>query len=271
MESKIVQDLLQYYQAYNHSEVIKLIEQNIDLKNFKILKDKYYNVYVPAKLNKPVPVLVAHSDTVFPHIPDSFRIKKGRLSCKNKGIGLGADDRNGCYLLHRLMLKRPKDFIFAVFDLEELGCLGSRSFNLFPIQELISVFIGLDRKGSNEFALYGFESEELLSILDTFPNYHTDFGSITDVMLLAQSSNICCFNLSVGYYKQHSEREFTIIRDVERAEKFLLNLPGEFWGKQYFVDNIFYDDEYMSDYDRFYDPFPDTFKTNHFKKGGSHE
>ena len=266
MESKIVQDLLKFYQAYTHSDVIELIEKGVDVKKYKILENKYYKVYVPNKLNKPVPVLVAHSDTVFPHIPDSFRIKKGRLSCKKKGIGLGADDRNGCYLLHRIMLQRPKDFIFAVFDLEELGCLGSRSFNLFPIQELVSVFIGLDRKGSNEFALYGFESEEMLSLLDTFPNYHTDFGSITDVMLLAQNSNICCFNLSVGYYKQHSEREFTIIRDVERAEKFLLNLPIEFWGKQYFVDNIFLYDELMSDYDRFYDPYPDSLKNQPFLK-----
>jgi hypothetical protein len=270
MESKIVQDLISFYQAYNHSEVIKLIEQNVNLKKFKILKDKYYHVYIPEKLNKPVPMLCCHSDTVFPHIPNSFRINKGRLSCKNKGIGLGADDRNGCYLLHQMMLKRPQDFIFALFDLEELGCLGSRSFNLFPIQELVSIFIGLDRKGSNEFALYGYENEELLSILDTFPNYHIDYGSITDVAILADVTNICCFNLSVGYYKQHSEREFTIVRDVERAEKFLLNLPEEFWGKQYFVDYIFHD-EPMPDFDRYYDSYPDIFKTSLFKKGESHE
>jgi len=251
--------------------VIKLIEEKIELKNFKIIKDKYFQVYVPDNLHKSVPMLVAHSDTVFPHIPDSFRIKKGRLSCKNKGIGLGADDRNGCFLLHQLMLKRPQDFIFAVFDLEELGCLGSRSFNLFAIQDLVSVFIGLDRKGSNEFALYGYESEELLTLLDTFPNYHTDFGSITDVMILAENSNICCFNLSVGYYKQHAEREFTIVRDVERAEKFLLNLPPEFWGKQYFADNIFYDHEYMSDYDLLHSPYTSGLDTFRSRKGEDHE
>ena len=252
MESKTAQSLIKFYQAYNHSDVIKLIEQDVDLTKFKILEDKYYKVYIPEGLAKPVPLISMHSDTVFSHIPESFRMKKGRLSCKNKGIGLGADDRNGCYLMHNLMLSKPQDFIFAVFDLEELGCMGSKSFNMFPIQDLVSVLIGLDRKGSNEFALYGYESEELLTVMDTFPGYHTEFGSITDVMVLAEESNICCFNLSVGYYKQHSEREFTIIRDVERAEKFLNNLPDAFSGKQYFADYIVFDEPYH-DYGGFND------------------
>lgn len=270
MESKIVQDLIKFYQCYNHAEVINLIEQGVDLKKFKILKDKYYKIYIPNNLKKPVPMLCVHTDTVFPHIPEAFQMKKGRLSCKNKGVGLGGDDRTGCYILHKLMIQKPDKFIFAVFDLEELGCLGSRSFNMFSIQEKVSILIGLDRKGSNEFALYGYESEDLLKILDTFPNYHTDFGSITDVAVLAEESNICCFNLSVGYYKQHSSSEFTIVRDVDRAEKFLLNLPADFWGKQFMVDYLFFD-ESMPEYDRYYDSYPDFLKTSPFNKGGSHE
>ena len=261
MESKIVKDLITFYQAYHHTDVTKLIEQDVDLKKFKILESKYYKIYIPNNLKKPVPMLCAHSDTVFSHIPSSFRISKGKLSCKNKGVGLGADDRNGCYLLHQMMRQKPDDFIFAVFDLEELGCMGSRSFNLFPIQELISLFIGLDRKGSNEFALYGYENEELLSILEKFPNYHTDFGSITDVAILAESSDICCFNLSTGFYKQHSNKEFTIVSDVLRSEKFLLNLPREFWGKQFMADYLFFD-ESMPEYDHYYDSYPDFLKTS---------
>jgi len=269
MEIQITKDLIKFYQAYNHSDVIKLIEEGVDLKKFKILQDKYYKIYIPHKLEKSVPMLCVHSDTVFSHIPSSFRINKGKLSCKNKAVGLGADNRNGCYILHQIMLKRPQDFIFAVFDLEELGCLGSRSFNMFAIQDQVSLLIGLDRKGSNEMALYGFESEELQTLLETFPNYNFHGGSITDVAVLAEESNICCFNLSVGYYKQHTEREFTIVRDVERAEKFLLNLPAEFWGKQYLVDYIFRDDQ-LWDHETSYDTFSDFFNPSPFKKGGRH-
>ncbi len=190
-------------------------------------------------------------------------MKKSKLSCKNKGIGLGADDINGCYLLLQIMLKRPNGFIFCAFDLEEMGCIGSKSFNVFPIQDQVSVLIGLDRKSSNEFALYGYESEELLKLLNTFPNYHLGFGSITNCTVLAEESNICCFNLSVGYYKQHSPQEFAIIRDVERAEKFLINLPVKFWGKQFLVDYFCVDDDYLDYY--LYDSLADPFQQSLFK------
>ena len=38
MESKIVKDLITFYQAYHHTDVIKLIEQNVELKKFKNAK-----------------------------------------------------------------------------------------------------------------------------------------------------------------------------------------------------------------------------------------
>lgn len=261
MKTQIVKDLIRFYQALSHKDVIKLVEKNIDLKQFKIIENKYYKVYIPRNLKKPLPMLSAHTDTVFPLAPENFSMRKGRLACKDKGIGLGADDRNGCYLVHQLMLKKPQDFIFALFDLEEGGCVGSHSFNMFAIQENISVLIGLDRQCSNEFALYGFENDELLNLLHTFPNYHVEFGSTTDVAVLAEQSNLCCFNLSVGFYKQHREKEFTLVRDVERAEKFLLNLPKEFWNKQFLADHIFWDDGLYED-DFYYDPFLKKFNRN---------
>lgn len=264
MNSQIVKDLITFYQALNHQAVVRLIEKDVDLKKFKIIENKYYKIYLPKEIKKPLPMLCAHTDTIFTHAPENFSLQKGRLACKDKGIGLGADDRNGCYLLHHVMRDKPSQFIFGVFDLEEQGCIGSHSFNMFTIQEFVSILIGLDRKGSNEFALYGYENDDLYKLLETFPNYHIDIGSVTDVVALAEQSNICCFNISVGYYKQHSEKEFTLIRDVERAEKFLLNLPKDFWGKQFLSENIlWYDDAYDDDY--YFDPFLKKFNNNLIK------
>ncbi|MCF8346832.1 MAG: hypothetical protein K9G38_06440 [Bacteroidales bacterium] len=238
---------------------------DIDLKQFKILENKYYKVYIPKNIKKPLPMLCAHTDTIFTHAPENFSMQKGRLACKDKGIGLGADDRNGCYLLHQVMLQKPSDFIFGIFDLEEQGCIGSNSFNMFTIQEFVSILIELDRKGNSDFALYGYENEDLYKLLETFPNYHVDIGSVTDVAILAEQSNICCFNLSVGFYKQHSEKEFTLVRDVERAEKFLLNLPKDFWGKQFLTDNIFWEEDLYEDH--YFDPFLKKFNRNTTKLG----
>ena len=128
----LIEELIAFYKAMNHQQVIDLIEAGIDKDNFVILENKYFRVWIPKNIKGPEPLLCAHSDTVFINLPNSITHKKGKLYCTDKSIGLGADDRNGCWLLSQMMKQRPIDFIFALFDMEEQGCLGSLSF---PIDE----------------------------------------------------------------------------------------------------------------------------------------
>jgi hypothetical protein len=192
-----------------------------------------------------MPCLSAHTDTVHLFSPQTIQKHKSRLSAKE---GLGGDDRNGCWLIRQMMLKRPADFIFALFDLEERGCVGSQALDVMPLLDIVSVFIGLDRKGKNELALYGYENMDMLAVLEEIEGYHITFGTVTDVAILSEKTGICCFNLSVGYYQQHSKKEFTRLQHLRLAERFLHSLPSAFWGKQFITD------EYMSGYaDPFYD------------------
>ena len=200
--------IIPFYQALSHSEVIALIETNVDLENYHHLIDKYYHIYIPKNLSKTVPCLCAHTDTVHVHAPRRFKKTKTTISAKE---GLGADDRNGCWLIHQMMQKRTNDFIFALFDREEDGCIGSSSFDPSSISNYVSVFIGLDRKGKNELALYGYESDELLCVLSTIEGYQFDYGTMTDVVILAENTGICCFNISVGFYNQHTKKNTPVI------------------------------------------------------------
>jgi len=247
----MINSLIQFYKALSHYEVIQLIEENVDLDKFNILQDKYYKIYIPRKISKPVPCLCAHTDTVHLHCPKTIKVNKKKLSAKE---GLGADDRNGCWLMHQMMLKRPDDFIFAVFDLEEHSCTGSQSFDPTSIYEKVSVFIGLDRKGKSELALYGYENHELLEILTSIEGYHPDYGTMTDVAVLSENTGICCFNISVGYYNQHTPKEYTNIKHLKKAERLLLNLPRTLRQKQFLIDfDNFLDEE------PYFDPYNDPF------------
>jgi len=229
----ITKQLTRFYRALNHQQVIDLIEENIDLKNYEVLQDKYYRILIPKETKYPIPLLTAHSDTVHEHIPQKIELCKGKLICGDKRIGLGGDDRNGCYLLSRMLQKRPKDFIFALFDLEEGGCAGSMSFDTSLIEDKISLIIGLDRHGNRDLALYGFESDELITILESIEDYNIAFGTMTDAAILAERSGICCFNISVGFYRQHTAAEYTRVEDILKAERLLLDLPAIFWQKQF--------------------------------------
>jgi hypothetical protein len=236
-----IHELIPFYQALSHDKVIRLVEKNVDVSQFIIMQDKYYKIYIPKSITKPVPCLCAHTDTVHLHRPAKIRIANRKLSARE---GLGGDDRNGCWLIHQMMLKRSQDFIFALFDMEEHNCLGSQSFSTTLIHDQVSLFIGLDRKGSNEFALYGYDNPGLLDILISVEGYQLDYGTMTDVAILAENSGLCCFNISVGFYNQHTPKEYTHIGHLLKAERLLMTLPQALWNQQFYSEMYyFYEDD----------------------------
>ncbi len=246
MNNDPVNELIELYREPYHNNVIKLIERGVDLSRYKIIIDKYYKIYIPHKLKKLSPCLCAHTDTIHLHRPRKIYHRKNVLFSKN---GLGADDRNGCYLISQMMKERGDDFVFALFDLEEQGCVGSRSFPAESLNEFVSVYIGLDRQGSFDIALYGYENDELLKILSKLSGYTRIMGSSTDVAVLAESSGCCCFNLSVGFYREHTSIEYTNIKDVIKTRNLLLNLPSELWGKRFEAETMsLIEDEYFDEY-----------------------
>lgn len=250
----LIEELSAFYKASNHQQVIDLIEADINLDNFLILQNKYYRIWIPKKLKDPLPMLCAHSDTVFLRLPQKIIHNKGKLYCKDKslGLGLGADDRNGCWLLSTIMKQRPGDFIFALFDMEEQGCLGSLSFPIDEIKHLISVIIGLDRQAKNDLALYGFENEQLLTVLESIQGYEICYGTMSDCAVLAEASDLCCFNISVGYHRQHTSGEYTYLSELKQARRLLLDLPSSLWGQQFIYEPFFGVEEELYD-DQQYD------------------
>ena len=119
---------------------------------------------------------------------------------------LGGDDRCGVYIALKL-LDRGIPFAFGFFTDEEIGGLGSsRCINAIEALNVTS-FIGLDRRGSNELALYGWDNEELICLFEAM-GYNIAFGSFTDASNLAGALRIACVNLSIGYQHEHTHSEF---------------------------------------------------------------
>ena len=119
---------------------------------------------------------------------------------------LGGDDRCGCYIALKLM-DRGVPFAFGFFVDEEIGGQGSAEC-INTIKELnVTSFIGLDRKGSDELALYGYDNQELICLFEAM-GYNSDWGSFTDASNLARALGIACVNLSIGYQHEHTHNEF---------------------------------------------------------------
>ena len=206
----------------------------------KVSKNNNYNttafnksgiIVIPKSVNK-YPLICSHLDT----INDSKKIKLQnsdieidgdiiRLSESSLAKCLGGDDRCGVYTALQLIdLGFP--FGFAFFCDEEVGCIASSMLaKNIDENESITAFIGLDRRGLDNVAVYGYDNSDLINLFEN-EGYIEVNGSITDVSLLSEQSsrNLACVNLSVGYYNEHTKREFINIFAIQRAIKTLIKL-----------------------------------------------
>jgi len=245
-------DVLEFLRANTHNEVVSLFESRVDLSNFTVYKDKLWACYVPNTILSYVPMLSAHTDTVFSMKPKDFLVIDGFITNADIKHGLGADDRAGVYIMHEL-IKDQQPYIYVLTDLEEKGGTGGTAFaksDVFKaIIDKVSCFIGLDRKGDSDCASYGYDNDEMFELMEEYGSYKYTIGSFTDIMTYAEHSTLACCNLSIGYYNEHRAIESLDTLTMEDTLSFLMEyLPQAFWEKQFVSESPRYDYGWRSYY-----------------------
>lgn len=210
------------YSRYEHN-ISKYIIDYLSKFNVKIKKDSIGNIYITKGESKNYPCVVAHLDQVqnydFTINPIIYHNKYilGFDSFYNQ-VGLGADDKNGIWIILNLLESEP--ILKAVlFVQEEIGCLGSYKCDLSFFEDT-KYIIQCDRKGNSDF-IFSTYSIELCNktfiprnLLNKY-KYKPNTGIMTDVESLKfLGYDKACCNLSCGYYNAHSNKEFTIIQDL---------------------------------------------------------
>ncbi len=209
--------------------------------------DKLF-VYIPGH-RKDRTLMIAHCDTVFEDIP----IKLGQKSTKEypkslrrlcsiqkdtewekpsryanvvtkrKGIGIGADDRAGCAILFAL---RNLGHSILLTSGEEKGCLTSRwmmedDYWKNELQKH-NFAIQFDRRNGNDIVFYNVATKTFVAWVEKQTKYVTTNGTNTDVRIVCK--DICGFNISVGFYNEHTPNEELDIPEWERTLKTCYNL-----------------------------------------------
>ncbi len=166
------------------------------------------------------PLVCAHSDQV-KHKPLST------LTETNKKIygdsNLGADDKNGIWIILNLLKEYPDlNFIFSTE--EEIG--GNIQNLLYNEQESIDNIpycLVFDRKGKgdiigsmNDYCSNTFE-KDVLTVGKSY-GFKSNMGVWSDCDRLKDFIN--CVNISCGYYKAHTKKEYTVKKDLFNALEF---------------------------------------------------
>ncbi len=218
------------YLVATADENIKLMSEDINRKPEVFINNKY--AYWVGNSNI---CLVAHCDTV-------ERAKNVKLNivqtddtyhCNGKSA-LGADDRAGVYAIANIYNKIiNKPHIILTFE-EEIGGRGIKQFiqdhDQMPFN--VDFFIELDRRGNNDYIDYsGRLPKEIAIWVESF-GWEYNFGTYSDVADLTRAYDIPHMNLSIGYYNQHTNREYVVISEVEtiieRVIKMLESSMPEF-------------------------------------------
>lgn len=199
----------------------------------KFLKAKEYtNIkkhkdFILAEGKNPI-CLIAHMDTVFnvPQKKENFLYDSEQKILWGVG-GSGFDDRAGIYAIIELLERGWRPHILFTNG-EEIGGIGANEvvtkYTKFPFKTKCKALIELDRANEKDAVYYSCDNEEFEKYIESF-GFEYDYGTFTDISIIAPQWKIAAVNLSVGYMMEHSSNEILHIdwldATIDKVEKIL--------------------------------------------------
>lgn len=209
----------------SQKELFKMLRKKY--KNSIIKKDKYILVMGEA----PV-MLISHMDTVHTErVKHICKSPDGNILMSPQGIG--GDDRCGIYALVKVYDSSPiKPWLLFTCD-EEIGALGAEAFaddyvdaKLPKELDDLKLLVEVDRKGSKDAVYYNCDNKEFEEYI-TSKGFITDFGSFSDISVIAPELGVAAVNLSSGYYNAHTLHEYINREELEAVIKSIIEITAD--------------------------------------------
>lgn len=187
-------------------------------------RDKFYQIY--SLSNPSAPIICCHMDQVGNRPLTKISHKNGIITADRN---IGADDKNGLWLCLSLLKKYPDtNFIFSTC--EEIGGNIDRLLQKIDISSFPYALV-FDRRGCSDIIGYdnGYCSKEFQNAIAEIGHhygYSPSRGIYSDCDKLSQYVN--CVNLSCGYYNAHTDKEYTVIKELKTALSFAIAILDDF-------------------------------------------
>jgi tripeptide aminopeptidase len=253
--------------TYQEEDMVEYLCNELDtIPGVSYYRDDMMNIYVTkGELNEGeyYPMFIAHTDTVHQKVdkiivkeenlirPNTFgkSFSNDEVSClkayteDGNPTGIGGDDKCGIFICLELLKTLDKVKI-GLFVSEETGCHGSSKCDENFLQD-VGYITQYDAPGNHLISeicsgvrLFERDSEFFEKTLKVI---ESAFGNemlvqshpYTDISQLKKKIDVCCINMSCGYYNMHTNQEFVSIEDVENAITAGLNMVKELGLKKY--------------------------------------
>jgi hypothetical protein len=192
----------------------KTNEQTLYEHLIKLLQEIGYSTviysedYIIAEHENALPVcLIAHLDTVFTQLPHEFFYDSEKEILWSPS-GAGFDDRAGVYII--LELLKEGYFPNIIFTRgEEVGGIGAHhlvaDYPDCPFADCRAI-IQLDRAYDNDAVFYECDNNDFEKYICDF-GFEFNYGTFSDISIIAPAWKIAAVNLSVGYKCEHTPCE----------------------------------------------------------------
>lgn len=205
-----------------------------NIEDYVLQTDNNGNMYIQKGNSETYPCVVAHLDEVHNSKGKGFRVIESEgimfgFNIKIKDyVGIGADDKNGIWVALKC-LKEYDNIKVAFFVEEERGCVGSSEADMSFFNDVRFV-LQCDRKSGTDLITCGcgtdLASEEFLrDICYQDFGYNKENGSLSDVITLVENGvGVSCLNIGCGYYRPHTQFEFTVFPELKNCLNFVQNI-----------------------------------------------
>ena len=238
-KDRLIECLAVQSTTYNTEAMQQYIEEQLGLIPGCTFLNDGGNIYAE-KGSGIRPCIVAHTDTVHDIVEDLYPLQIGEVFTGLNRVtyeqtGIGGDDKVGIYIALEL-LNRFDNMKAVFFRDEESGCIGSADADMQFFSDC-SFVIQADRKGNSDFVTKATGtwlcSREFVSKIANhvraFGYSFCETGGLTDVVQLKENDlNVCCANLSCGYYRPHTDSEYVNYIDVFNCLDLICNIFDTF-------------------------------------------
>ena len=222
----------------NEADIIQFVREQINGLNLKIETDSFGNLFITKGISCNYPCVTAHLDEIHSSVQRTIVSNEGvvyAIDQAGERVGCGADDKNGVWIVIRLLQSKPvlkvALFVQEERDGELAGCRGSRACSL-SFFDNVKYILAVDRKGNSDVVISNKKSGMKLCEENFIPTWLLDKygyqcveGGRTDIVALKERGlNIPCCNISCGYYNAHKNEEYTVFSELEHALFFVSEL-----------------------------------------------
>lgn len=220
----------------NEGKMTRFLQRHLEqIPGVRYCIDHAGNLYAVKGKSETYPCVVAHMDEVHYRPQTGYEVVSlhdnivlGYNSVHNTFCGIGADDKNGIWVALKC-LERYDALKCVFFTQEERGCIGSQQADMEFFQDCRFV-LQCDRRGNSDMVVNidgtALCSKEFIHDVKAGKHgYKRSTGFLSDVAALKRKGlAVSCVNLSCGYYEPHTDREYTVVRDLQKCFEFVCHI-----------------------------------------------